>query len=54
VANAIELGVYVIIDWHDHEAIAHRTQAQEFLPRWPRSTRTCLTFCTKCSTNLWT
>lgn len=30
VANAIELGVYVIIDWHDHEAIAHRTQAQEF------------------------
>lgn len=30
VQNAIELGVYVIIDWHDHEAIAHQTQAQSF------------------------
>lgn len=30
VNNAIEAGVYVIIDWHDHEAIAHQAQAQAF------------------------
>lgn len=30
VQNAIDLGVYVIIDWHDHEAIAHQAQAQAF------------------------
>jgi endoglucanase len=30
VQNAIELGVYVIIDWHDHEAIAHQADAQAF------------------------
>ncbi len=30
VANAIELGVYVIIDWHDHDAIAHQAEATAF------------------------
>lgn len=27
---AIELGIYVIIDWHDHSASEHREQAQAF------------------------
>lgn len=27
---AIELGIYVIIDWHDHNAQEHSQQAQEF------------------------
>lgn len=27
---AIELGIYVIIDWHDHEAETHQEQAIEF------------------------
>ncbi len=30
VQNAIDLGVYVIIDWHDHEAITHRADAEAF------------------------
>ena len=30
VANAIELGLYVIIDWHDHDAIAHQAEASAF------------------------
>jgi len=30
VRNAIELGVYVIIDWHDHEAEAHIAEATEY------------------------
>jgi endoglucanase len=31
VVNAsINLGIYVIIDWHDHNAQRHRTQAQNF------------------------
>ncbi|HET9955285.1 MAG TPA: glycoside hydrolase family 5 protein [Polyangiaceae bacterium] len=30
VQNAIDLGVYVIIDWHDHEALAHADQARAF------------------------
>lgn len=30
VENAIELGVYVIIDWHDHDAEDHQTEAQAF------------------------
>jgi len=30
VRNAIELGVYVIIDWHDHTAEAHREQAIQY------------------------
>ena len=30
VQNAIDAGVYVIIDWHDHEALAHRTEAEAF------------------------
>jgi endoglucanase len=30
VRNAIELGVYVIIDWHDHDAIGNREQAKAF------------------------
>lgn len=30
VENAIELGVYVIIDWHDHEGENHQSQAQAF------------------------
>lgn len=30
VNNAIEAGVYVIIDWHDHHAEQHQAQATEF------------------------
>lgn len=30
VRNAIDLGVYVIIDWHDHEAESHEPEATEF------------------------
>lgn len=30
VENAIDLGVYVIIDWHDHDAEDHQAQAQAF------------------------
>ena len=30
VENAIDAGVYVIIDWHDHTAHEHRDQAVEF------------------------
>lgn len=30
VDNAIELGVYVIIDWHDHAAEDHQTEASAF------------------------
>lgn len=30
VRNAIELGVYVIIDWHDHHAEMHREEASEY------------------------
>jgi endoglucanase len=30
VRNAIELGVYVIIDWHDHEGEAHIAEASEY------------------------
>jgi hypothetical protein len=30
VQNAIDLGVYVIIDWHDHDALLHQAQAEAF------------------------
>ncbi|HEU5075366.1 MAG TPA: glycoside hydrolase family 5 protein [Polyangiaceae bacterium] len=30
VKNAVEAGVYVILDWHDHTAHEHRAEAQEF------------------------
>jgi endoglucanase len=30
VHNAIELGVYVIIDWHDHHGELHRQQASDY------------------------
>lgn len=30
VQNAIDLGVYVIIDWHDHTAEAHLAEASEY------------------------
>jgi endoglucanase len=30
VQNAIDAGVYVIIDWHDHEALAHQAEAAAF------------------------
>jgi hypothetical protein len=30
VQNAIDLGVYVIVDWHDHNAQDHRSQAVSF------------------------
>src|SRR5690606_6261743 len=33
VENAIELGVYVIIDWHDHDAEAHQAEAEAFFAR---------------------
>ena len=33
VRNAIDLGVYVIIDWHDHNAQAHKEQAVDFFSR---------------------
>lgn len=28
--NAIAAGVYVLVDWHDHDAIAHQAQSVEF------------------------
>ncbi len=30
VKNAIELGLYVIIDWHDHTALEHQAEAEAF------------------------
>lgn len=33
VQNAIDLGVYVIIDWHDHNAHLHQTQAIDFFTK---------------------
>ena len=30
IQNAIDAGVYVIVDWHDHDAIAHRAEAEAF------------------------
>jgi endoglucanase len=33
VENAIELGLYVIIDWHDHDAEDHPADAAEFFGR---------------------
>jgi endoglucanase len=33
VQNAIDLGVYVIIDWHDHTAEMHQAQAIEFFTK---------------------
>jgi aryl-phospho-beta-D-glucosidase BglC (GH1 family) len=30
VQNAVALGLYVIIDWHDHEALSHRAEAEAF------------------------
>jgi hypothetical protein len=30
VQNAIDAGVYVIIDWHDHEALLHKAEALAF------------------------
>ncbi len=33
VRNAIDLGVYVIIDWHDHDAQSHQQQAVDFFSR---------------------
>ena len=30
VQNAVDLGVYVIIDWHDHTGELHQQQAEEF------------------------
>jgi endoglucanase len=33
VRNAIDLGVYVLIDWHDHTGEAHQAAASEFFAR---------------------
>lgn len=30
VENAVQLGIYVIIDWHDHEAQIHQAEAEAF------------------------
>jgi len=30
IENAIELGVYVLVDWHDHEALGRQATAQAF------------------------
>jgi len=36
VENAIDVGVYVIVDWHDHNAHLHRDQAIDFFSRVAR------------------
>jgi endoglucanase len=33
VENAIDVGVYVLVDWHDHNAHLHRDQAIDFFSR---------------------
>jgi aryl-phospho-beta-D-glucosidase BglC (GH1 family) len=33
VHNAIDLGVYVLIDWHDHHAFEHQSQSVEFFSK---------------------
>lgn len=30
ISNAIELGVYVLVDWHDHAAESHQAEAEAF------------------------
>jgi endoglucanase len=37
VQNAIDAGVYVIIDWHDHEALAHQAEAIAFFDEMSRA-----------------
>src|SRR5690606_8107433 len=37
VENAISLGVYVIIDWHDHAAENHQAEASAFFAEMPDS-----------------
>lgn len=36
VENAIDLGLYVIIDWHDHEALDHQPEAEAFFAAMAR------------------
>lgn len=38
VESAIAAGVYVIIDWHDHNAQSHTAQAVEFFSEMATST----------------
>lgn len=36
IQTAIDLGIYVIVDWHDHNAPDHQAQAVEFFQRMAR------------------
>jgi len=51
VKAAIQEGIYIIIDWHDHNANQHQQEASSFLTSWPGSLGISRTSFSRLSTN---